>query len=263
MKKLLCILLALTMVLALCACADQGNTESTPAASSEVETTEESVEQTTVHEHTYTEAVTKEAACEEDGEKTFTCACGDSYTEAIAKLEHKYTEATCSAPKTCSVCGKTDGEAKDHDYEGGKCTVCGKKQKNYKKLDEGHWIAYAVDGETMEELELFFDEEGTGFFSVAVYGKSSMMIDAGEVVLDGVTWYEEGFGYSGDVTYTEKGNTVVANIDGRGQQGTITLERTAGNKLKVTKVTGTIIDDIITKETKKGTVYTWAELDYE
>lgn len=260
MKKLLCMLLAILMVLSLCACDKaEGNGQQGTEG-----TTEQSVPETTLHEHTYTEAVTKEATCEEEGEKTFTCACGDSYAEAIQKLEHDYKEATCSDPKTCSLCGKTDGKAKGHEYVGGKCTVCGGKQKNYKKLDEGRWVAYAVDGETMEELELFFDEEGTGFFSVAVYGKSSMMVGAKEVVLNGKTWYEEGFGYGGDVSsYTEKGNVITVNIDGRGEQGTIILERTAGNKLKVTKVTGTIIDDIITKETKKGTVYTWAELNYE
>ncbi len=282
MKKLFCMILAILMVLSLCACAGNGNTESTQAAGgntegssqqetenettegSVAETTEQVVPETTVHEHTYEEKVTKEASCKEKGTKTFTCACGDSYKEDIKKLSHKYSDATCSAPKTCSVCGKTDGKAKAHTYEGGKCTVCGGKQKDYKKLTDGHWLVYVVDGESMEELEIFFyKEDNSGYFSVAVYEESSMMIGANEVVVDGKTWYEAGFGYGGDLTYTEEGNTVVLNVDGRGQQGTITLERIAGNKLKVTKVTGVIIDEIITRETKVGTVYTWAELDYE
>lgn len=278
MKKLLCMLLAILMVLSLCACA--GNTEggsqqgtennttegSVAETTEEVvpETTEQVVPETTVHEHTYEEKVTKEASCKEKGVKTFTCACGDSYTEDIKKLSHKYSDATCSAPKTCSVCGKTDGKAKAHTYEGGKCTVCGGKQKDYKKLTDGHWLAYVVAEHSMEELEIFFyKEDNTGYFSVAVYEESSMMIGAKEVVIDGKTWYEAVFGYGGDVTYTEKGNTIVLEVDGRGQQGTITLERIAGNKLKVTKVTGTIIDKQITEETKVGTVYTWSELNYE
>ena len=42
--------------------------------------------------HTYTSEVTKEATHLEEGVTTYTCACGDSYTEAIAKLEgHTYT----------------------------------------------------------------------------------------------------------------------------------------------------------------------------
>ena len=42
--------------------------------------------------HTYTSEVTKEATHLEEGETTYTCACGDTYTEVIAKLEgHTYT----------------------------------------------------------------------------------------------------------------------------------------------------------------------------
>lgn len=43
------------------------------------------------HEHSYSAAVTKEASCTEDGVKTLTCACGDTYTEAIpAAGEHDW-----------------------------------------------------------------------------------------------------------------------------------------------------------------------------
>ena len=55
--------------------------------------------------------------------------------------EHEWADATCTAPKTCSLCGATDGEALGHTEEtvagtaatctesgmtdGKKCTVCG------------------------------------------------------------------------------------------------------------------------------------------
>ena len=136
----------------------------------------------------------------------------------------------------------------------------GGTQEDYKKLTEGVWRVYVVASEhQMEELTLSFDENGGGQFNVSVYGKESFMVDAGKVELDGTVWYEEGFGYGSDtMTYEEKGNTVTVEIDGRGAQGTIVLERTAGSQLKVTKVTGTIIDGQITGETKVGTVYAWA-----
>ncbi|MBQ1994799.1 MAG: hypothetical protein II237_01255, partial [Clostridia bacterium] len=65
--------------------------------------------------HTYTSEVTKEATHLEVGETTYTCACGDTYTEAIAKLiGHTYkevvTKPTCTAKGyttyTCE-CGDT------------------------------------------------------------------------------------------------------------------------------------------------------------
>lgn len=40
--------------------------------------------------------------------------------------EHTWSEATCEAPKTCSLCGETDGEPLGHDFRDGSCTRCGK-----------------------------------------------------------------------------------------------------------------------------------------
>ncbi|MBR6826376.1 MAG: family 10 glycosylhydrolase [Oscillospiraceae bacterium] len=61
------------------------------------------------HKHTYTSAVTKAATCTEEGVRTFTCECGDTYTETIAKLAHTYTgktdETTGKITYTCSGCG--------------------------------------------------------------------------------------------------------------------------------------------------------------
>jgi len=40
---------------------------------------------------------------------------------------HKWTDATCTAPKTCSVCGETEGETADHTYSNlydADCNVC-------------------------------------------------------------------------------------------------------------------------------------------
>ena len=36
-----------------------------------------------------------------------------------------FTDATCTAPKTCTVCGATEGNALDHTYVDGTCTGCG------------------------------------------------------------------------------------------------------------------------------------------
>lgn len=54
------------------------------------------------HKHSYKETTTKEATCTEGGEKTYTCECGDSYTEPIPKKEHNYNEKG-----VCKDCGAT------------------------------------------------------------------------------------------------------------------------------------------------------------
>lgn len=72
------------------------------------------------HEHSYQEEVTKEATCTEAGEKTFTCDCGDSYTEEIAALGHDYADTVTKEPTcteegektyTCARCGDSYPEA--------------------------------------------------------------------------------------------------------------------------------------------------------
>ena len=45
----------------------------------------------TEHTHNYTANVTKEATCLEAGVKTFTCECGDSYTETYDPLGHDFS----------------------------------------------------------------------------------------------------------------------------------------------------------------------------
>lgn len=114
------------------------------------------------HEHHYTEMITKEPACTEPGEKTFTCDCGVSYTEEIPAKghhfedgictdcgdinpdyhKHNYTEAITKEP-TCTdsgektytcECGDIYTEiipAAGHNFVDGICTECGEKDPDY------------------------------------------------------------------------------------------------------------------------------------
>ena len=66
------------------------------------------------HVHSYSDDVTKESSCTEEGEKTFTCSCGDSYTEKIDKLPHTEEPIPAVAP-TCTENGLTEGK---------KCSEC-------------------------------------------------------------------------------------------------------------------------------------------
>ena len=64
--------------------------------------------------------------------KPKTCAkCGKTEGEALG---HTWVDATCTEPKTCSVCGETEGEALGHKWEDATCTepktcsVCGETE---------------------------------------------------------------------------------------------------------------------------------------
>ncbi len=63
--------------------------------------------------------MTTAATCTEKGEKTRTCqreGCNAKETEEVAASGHQWTAATCTAPKTCSVCSATDGNALGHTF---------------------------------------------------------------------------------------------------------------------------------------------------
>ena len=79
-------------------------------------------------------------SCGESGE---CLACGETFTKEhdvnpceggwcincnnVVEGAHTWVDATCTAPKTCSVCKATDGEALGHNYVDGAC-VCGSKK---------------------------------------------------------------------------------------------------------------------------------------
>ena len=65
-----------------------------------------------VHTHSYTSRVTKEATCTVSGVRTYSCSCGDTYTETIPAPGHDYTVKTVAPTTTamgydlhtCKVC---------------------------------------------------------------------------------------------------------------------------------------------------------------
>lgn len=97
-----------------------------------------------VHTHSYTSAVTTAATCTTAGVRTYTCSCGESYTETIPATGHSYDEGVVTTPATCteagvktftcSKCGETYTEAipaTGHNYVDGVCTVCGATDPTY------------------------------------------------------------------------------------------------------------------------------------
>ena len=78
-----------------------------------------------IAQHNYIESVVSEPKCDSEGAVRHTCSlCGDVQNESIPAIGHSMTDATCTSPKTCSKCDKTDGEPLGHTTELGVCTRC-------------------------------------------------------------------------------------------------------------------------------------------
>ena len=88
-------------------------------------------------EHKYIESVTTQPSCTDTGIKTFTCNCGDSYTEEIAATGHT-EETVAGKAATCTEKGLTDGK---------KCSVCGTVLKAQEEIP----LAAHTPGTAVEE----------------------------------------------------------------------------------------------------------------
>lgn len=104
MKKSLAILLVLGVLFSVCAC---GTVDDLPGTEGTSTTTNNTTENTETEE-------TRETTTE------------TTHT-------HTFSDATCTAPKTCS-CGATEGEATGHSYTKGVCTKCGSADPNYSEV---------------------------------------------------------------------------------------------------------------------------------
>lgn len=129
MNRAFSIFLTIALVFCLCACTEDYSTvsnniakKSTSAISTpttvknDLETQSNTAVTETKHIHSW-----KDATCSTPK----TCSiCGDT---AGSPADHSWEAATCTAPKTCAICKKTTGSTIAHDYVNGTCKVCGKE----------------------------------------------------------------------------------------------------------------------------------------
>ncbi|MBR6939836.1 MAG: hypothetical protein IKH65_03425, partial [Clostridia bacterium] len=144
-------------------------TEPTPTEHTPTEPTPTDTEP--VHEHDYKGEVTKEPTCTEDGIMTYTCECGETYTQAIPKTGHKPGAWTVVTPATTEAAGK---EVK-------KCEVCGEvlAEREIAKLEPQETDAGIV-GVNLEKLN--------DYGIANAFGVNPEKLPAGSTV----TWYVNG-----------------------------------------------------------------------
>lgn len=72
----------------------------------------------------------------------------DNNNKTEAKHEHTFTEATCTTPKTCTICKITEGTALPHTTNIGKCTTCGQLQNEDLSMEIVNTITSVNDNTT-------------------------------------------------------------------------------------------------------------------
>lgn len=147
------------------------------------------------HTHQYTDAVTREPTCAAEGERIYTCSCGDFYTEPIDTIPHSYVdkvyEPSCNArgwtDHICSICGHRyttdwkEPDPDDHDYQlhsvseptctcSGEeiyaCTRCGKRYEVDLPMVDHEWGEWVVIEEPYRGVPNSDEElEGTWYIN--------------------------------------------------------------------------------------------------
>lgn len=102
MKRLLAIIMAVLCMLSIIGCSNDNETDS--AATSSTNDTS-----------SYYNSFETESAC-----------------------AHYYSDATCTSPRKCSLCGETSGLSLGHSYSGKSCSRCGAKNPNYTEPTHTH-----------------------------------------------------------------------------------------------------------------------------
>lgn len=75
---------------------------------------------------------------------------------------HEWAEADCTTPKTCTVCGATEGNANGHKYSSGVCSVCNTQDPKRVGLKEAledceRYVTYlSIDADIIEtQIDLY------------------------------------------------------------------------------------------------------------
>ena len=186
------------------------------------------------HIHSYSGATCTESA---------KCSCGA--TEGSA-LGHKWKEATCQAPKTCTVCNETEGNTVDHSLDSsGQCKWCQQiltvSPANLKNREYEIWPLATDSTETFYSLSIDFDSRK---ISYDMYLSCEAMHDPQPNVRCGSVYYKnKGYhleGTSGSLTFTNQisdNYIVISNIKYH-MDVIITLEVLSNDTLRVVSVSG-------------------------
>lgn len=113
--------------------------------STPISTTVETEKTEPEHEHSYSSKVTKKATCTAEGQKIFTCSCGDTYSEKLDIRDHQWAYDNTWYVEVPSIIGREEGVQKRT------CESCGKiDRRNYTEdvIDnsfEDHALDYLLD----------------------------------------------------------------------------------------------------------------------
>lgn len=146
MKRYISLLITLAIAFTLCACGEDGFSAAEPTLTT---APTDAPTQPGVCSHNIGVVQTTPASCTEAGLTVSVCSlCGEEFTETVPATGHRFTDATCTSPRSCSACGITEGEPLGHRYASGTCDRCGAKMPGYEDTPTDCAHAFVLSNQT-------------------------------------------------------------------------------------------------------------------
>lgn len=143
--------------------------------------------------HSYNQIDSADATCTVDGYVKFKCSvCGDEHIETVTAKWHIWRDATCTQPKTCTVCGATEGSALGH-TDGAVCSRCGTVLMSTGKYNAKRQVESMAEYTALSRQGFIQMLELLGYTTEeATYGVDNVYIDYNKNALENAKLYTDG-----------------------------------------------------------------------
>ena len=154
--------------------------------------------------------------------------------------EHRWMAATCREPKTCIECNAKGDRLAEHIYINGECNVCHQRDPEfeYVPLKGNKWVAHVVDGEKLYKVVINCKDIEKAYISYTLYENLSDTAECDEKLLymyNGEKYIKKDVSEKKEVTFVDKG-------------GSIDVVDSKNNKLYLDRITE--CDMVISREVK-------------
>lgn len=109
----------------------------------------------------------------------------------VAHVCSSFNEATCTAPKTCTLCGKTEGSVIAHNYVDGACTMCGAQEgvvltaKELSFADKANRTVFTTSQQVwVQNGVTLTNDQASSTSSVADYAKPARFYKSSKLTLE-------------------------------------------------------------------------------
>ncbi|MBQ8302291.1 MAG: hypothetical protein IJX97_01930, partial [Clostridia bacterium] len=178
-----------------------------------------------------------------------TCQGKNAWLDEVVAHEHIWVDATCTAPKTCTLCAVTEGDVMDHEYVDGSCVNCGKAESSnalsnatLSFSNKANRITFTTSQQVWEQNGVrVINDKASSTSNVADYANPARFYKSSKLTIEGAGMTKIAFTCNNDSYATALKNSIGtvsgATVSVSGSVVTVTFE-TAVDSFVINSLTG-------------------------